>query len=166
MPAQSTPPDEATPPERFSIDELSMLAGVTPRTVRYYIAEGLVDRPIGEKRGAHYVRRHLEQLLLIRRWTDAGLSLERVRELLSGAPEDPAPRRAAPGSIEVWSRVTVADGLEIHVEPGRADLTPDQMRSLVRGVAALYRQVRTSGACEPSAPPAATSSTKRENNDA
>lgn len=165
MPAQSTPPDEATPPERFSIDELSMLAGVTPRTVRYYIAEGLVDRPIGEKRGAHYVRRHLEQLLLIRRWTDAGLSLERVRELLSGAPEDPAPRRAAPGSIEVWSRVTVADGLEIHVEPGRADLTPDQMRSLVRGIAALYRQVRTSGACEPSAPPAATSSTKRENND-
>jgi DNA-binding transcriptional MerR regulator len=106
-----------------------MLAGVTPRTVRYYIAEGLVDRPVGEKRGAHYVRRHLEQLLLIRRWTDAGLSLERVRELLSGAPEDPAPRRAAPGSIEVWSRVTVADGLEIHVEPGRADLTPDQMRS-------------------------------------
>lgn len=165
MPAQSTPPDEATPPERFSIDELSMLAGVTPRTVRYYIAEGLVDRPIGEKRGAHYVRRHLEQLLLIRRWTDAGLSLERVRELLSGAPEDPAPRRAAPGSIEVWSRVTVADGLEIHVEPGRADLTPDQMRSLVRSISALYRQVRTSSACEPSAPPAATSSTKRENND-
>ena len=165
MPAQSTPPDEATPPERFSIDELSMLAGVTPRTVRYYIAEGLVDRPIGEKRGAHYVRRHLEQLLLIRRWTDAGLSLERVRELLSGAPEDPAPRRAAPGSIEVWSRVTVADGLEIHVEPGRADLTPDQMRSLVRGISALYRQVRTSSAGEPLDPPAATPSTKQENND-
>jgi len=69
------------PPERFSIDELSTLAGVTPRTVRYYIAEGLVDRPEGEKRGSHYLRRHLEQLLVIRRWTDAGLSLERVREL-------------------------------------------------------------------------------------
>jgi len=165
MPAQSTPPDEAAPAERFSIDELSMLAGVTPRTVRYYIAEGLVERPVGEKRGAHYVRRHLEQLLLIRRWTDAGLSLERVRELLSGAPQDPAPRRAAPGSIEVWSRVTVADGLEIHVEPGRAELTPGQMRSLVRGISALYRQVRASGAGEPSDSPAATPSTKRENND-
>lgn len=141
-----------------------MLAGVTPRTVRYYIAEGLVDRPVGEKRGAHYVRRHLEQLLLIRRWTDAGLSLERVRELKAGTPEDPAPRRAAPGSIEVWSRVTVADGLEIHVEPGRADLTPDQMRSLVRGISALYRQVRTSGAGVPSGVPAATPSTNRENN--
>jgi DNA-binding transcriptional MerR regulator len=165
MPAQRIPPDEAATPERFSVDELSLLAGVTPRTVRYYIAEGLVDRPIGEKRGAHYVRRHLEQLLLIRRWTDAGLSLERVRELMSGAPEDPAPRSAAPGSIEVWSRVTVADGLEIHVEPGRADLTPDQMRSLVRGISTLYRQVRTSSEGEPSGAPAATPSTKRENND-
>ena len=165
MPARSAPPDEATPPKRFSIDELSMLAGVTPRTVRYYIAEGLVDRPAGEKRGAHYVQRHLEQLLLIRRWTDAGLSLDRVRELLAGAPEDPVPRRAAPGSIEVWSRVTVADGLEIHVEPGRADLTPDQMRRLVRGISALYRQVRTSSADEPTGAPAATPSTNRENND-
>ena len=33
----------------------------------YHIAEGLVDRPEGEKRGAHYLRRHLEQLLVIRR---------------------------------------------------------------------------------------------------
>lgn len=165
MPTQRTSPDEATTPERFSIDGLSKLAGVTPRTVRYYIAEGLVDRPVGEKRGAHYVRRHLEQLLLIRRWADAGLSLERVRELMAGAPEDLAPRRTAPGSIEVWSRVTVADGLEVHLEPGRADLTPDQMRGLVRGISALYRQVRTSSAGEPSGSPAATPSTKRENND-
>ncbi len=165
MPAQRTPPDEAATPERLSIDELSLLAGITPRTVRYYIAEGLVDRPVGEKRGAHYVRRHLEQLLLIRRWTDVGLSLERVRELMSGAPEDPAPRRTAPGSIEVWSRVTVADGLEIHVEPGRADLTPDQMRSLVRGITALYRQVRTTRTGEPSDAPAATPSTNSEKHD-
>ncbi len=149
----------------FSIDELATLAGVTARTVRYYIAQGLLDRPEGEKRGAHYLHRHVEQLLLIRRWTDSGLSLERVRELMSGAPEDPTPRRVAPGSVEVWSRVTVADGLEIHVEPGRADLTPDQMRSLVRSISALYRQVRTSGAGESAGVLASTPSTNRENND-
>jgi DNA-binding transcriptional MerR regulator len=123
--------------------------------VRYYIAEGLVDRPQGEKRGAHYLRRHLEQLLLIRRWTDAGLSLDRIRELIAGAPADPAPRRAPPGSIEVWSRVTVADGLEVHVEPGRADLSPEQMRSLVRGITALYRQARSTGIPRTGEPPRA-----------
>ena len=165
MPTHINPSDEAAMTERFSIDELSTLAGVTPRTVRYYIAEGLVDRPQGEKRGAHYLRRHIEQLLLIRRWTDAGLSLERVRELIAGAPADPSRRRAPPGSIEVWSRVTVADGLEVHVEPGRAELTPDQMRNLVRGITALYREVRATGADYPSSAPTATPSMTRENND-
>lgn len=149
MPPQQVPHDEPVPSDRFSIDELAKLTGVTARTVRYYIAEGLVDRPVGERRGAHYLRRHVEQLLLIRRWTDAGLSLERVRELMAGAPEDPAPRSAAPGSVEVWSRVTVAHGLEVHIEPGRADLTPEQMRTLIRGITALYRQVRNASAGEP-----------------
>lgn len=153
------------PPERYSIDELSTLVGVTPRTVRYYIAEGLVDRPEGEKRGAHYLRRHLEQLLVIRRWTDAGLSLERVRELLAGAPEDPPPQRAAPGAVEVWSRVTIADGLEVHIEPGRAGLTPEQLRGLVRGITALYRQVRSPEASESATGAVNTPSTFREKND-
>ena len=129
-------------PERYSLDKLSQLAGVTPRTVRYYIAQGLVDRPEGEKRGAHYVRRHLEQLLQVRRWSDAGLSLERIRELRAGAPEDPPPRAVRPGTVEVWSRVTLADGLELHVEPSRAGLDPQQLRELVREVTRLYRSLR------------------------
>ena len=129
-------------PARYSIDELASLAGVTPRTVRYYIAEGLLDPPAGEKRGAHYVQRHVDQLVLIRRWTDAGHSLERIRQLRAGSPEDAPPRETRPGSVEVWSRITVADGLEVQVEPGRAGLTPEQLRAFVRGLTSLYRQVR------------------------
>ena len=136
------PQVDVAAPARYSIDELSTLGGVTPRTVRYYIAQGLLERPAGEKRGAHYLQRHLEQLLLIRRWTDAGLSLDRIRELIAGAPEDPPRRPAPPGSVEVWSRMTLADGLEVHVEPGRAGLSPEQVRALVRGITDLYHQVR------------------------
>ena len=136
------------PPDRYSLDDLASLAGVTARTVRYYIAEGLVDRPEGEKRGAHYLQRHLDQLLAIRRWTDAGISLDRVRELLAGAPEDPSPRPVRPGTVEVWSRVTVADGIEVHLEPGRAQLSPEQVRALVRGITAAYRRVRANQAGE------------------
>jgi DNA-binding transcriptional MerR regulator len=130
------------PPSRYSIEELSTLVGVTARTVRFYISEGLLDRPEGEKRGAHYIERHLQQLLQIRRWTDAGLSLERIRELRGGASDDPLPRPARPGTVEVWSRVTLADGLELQVEPGRAGLSAAQVRALVRSVQAAYRQVR------------------------
>ncbi len=142
MPSEPVATDPIDPAERYALDELATLAGVTPRTVRFYIAQGLLSRPEGSKRGAFYQRRHLEQLLLIRRWTDAGLSLDRVRELIAGAPEDPPPRAAAPGTVEVWSRMTVADGLEVHVEPGRAGLTPEQVRALVRGITGLYRQLR------------------------
>ncbi len=130
---------------RFSLDELATLAGVTPRTVRYYISEGLLDRPEGEKRGSHYLERHLEQLLQVRRWSEAGLSLDRIRELRHGAAEDPPLRRAAPGSVEVWSRVTLADGLELQIEPGRAGLAPEQVRALVREVQAAFRRIRDDG---------------------
>ena len=127
---------------QHSLEQLATLAGMTVRTVRYYIQIGLVDRPEGEKRGAHYLPRHLEQLLQIRRWTDAGLSLDRIRELRNGSPEDAPPRATPPGSVEVWSRITLADGLELHVEPSRAGLTPEQLRDLVRRVTAAYRAVR------------------------
>ena len=126
----------------FTLEELATLAGLTPRTVRYYIQQGLVDRPHGEKRGAHYLPRHLDQLLHIRRWADAGLSLERIAELVAGAPADPPPRSSRPGSVEVWSRVTLADGLELHLEPGRAGLGAEQVRTLVRRITDAYRQVR------------------------
>lgn len=130
---------------RYSLDELSTLVGLTPRTVRYYIAEGLVERPVGEKRGAHYVQRHVDQLLQVRRWSEAGMSLERIRALAAGAPEDPVPQAVAPGTVAVWSRVTVADGLEVHIEPGRAGLSAEQVRALVRDITAAWRRARRTG---------------------
>ncbi|MBI5258782.1 MAG: MerR family transcriptional regulator [Burkholderiales bacterium] len=139
------------PTQHLSLDELAGLTALTPRTVRFYIQQGLVDRPLGAKRGAYYLRRHVEQLLLIRRWAEAGLSLDRIRELIAGAPEDPPRRAAPPGSVEVWSRVTLVDGLEIHLEPGRAGLAPEQVRALLSATHRLYQQLRTGRS--PSAPP-------------
>jgi len=141
---QSDPSPAPAIVERLSIETLASLAGVTARTIRFYIAEGVLERPVGEKRGAHYLQRHLDQLLLIRRWSEAGLSLERIRELAQGAPEDPPRRAAAPGSVEVWSRMTLVDGLELHVEPSRAGLAPEQLRALLQGLTKLYHQVRAS----------------------
>jgi DNA-binding transcriptional MerR regulator len=151
--------------DRLSIDELAGLTGLTARTVRYYIQQGLVSRPLGAKRGAYYERRHVEQLLLVRRWTEAGLSLERVRELAGGAPADPPPRAVRAGSVEVWSRVTLADGLEMQVEPGRAGLAPEQVRALVRGVIEVYRQVRAGRVQGPRERSREPNSLLRENDD-
>lgn len=133
---------DASSPSRYSIHDLATLASVPTRTVRFYIAQGLMDRPHGAKRGAWYEERHLQQLLLIRRWTDAGLSLERVRELQAGSPEEAPPRPVKPGMVEVWSRVTLADGVEVQLEPGRAGMTPEQVRAFIQEVAQAYRRVR------------------------
>ncbi|MDF9392971.1 MULTISPECIES: helix-turn-helix domain-containing protein [Methylococcus] len=132
---------------RYSIDELAALAELPRRTVRYYVQQGLLDRPVGEKRAAYYTNRHLEQLLTIRKWQHAGLSLERIREILAGSGEAglPPPRPRGPGTVEVWSHLVVADGLEVTLEPSRAGLSPEQVRAFFRGVNALYEQTRQEG---------------------
>ena len=123
-----------------------MLTDLTLRTARYYVQIGLVDRPEGETRAARYGQRHLEQLLLIKKWTAAGISLDRIRELLRG-DEAPIPARPrAPGAIEVCSHLTVADGIEIVIEPTRAGLSPEQLRRFVRGVMATYQDISASDA--------------------
>ncbi len=137
---------------KLSIDQVAALAGLTTRTVRYYLQQGLVSRPEGAKRGAYYLQRHVEELLLLRRWADAGLSLDRIRELRAGAADEPPPRAVRAGSVEVWSRVTLADGLEVQIEPGRAGLTPEQVRAFVRDVTAAYRKVH-GGSSQENEPP-------------
>lgn len=131
-----------TPQNQHTLDQLCSLANMARRTVRYYIQLGLVDRPIGETRAAYYTDTHLEQLLTIRKWTDAGLSLERIRELLEGAdPAVPPPRPRKAGSVEVMSHLIVSDGVELVIEPGRAGLTPEEVRKLFKSVLAAYGDI-------------------------
>jgi DNA-binding transcriptional MerR regulator len=126
----------------FSLDELCSLTNLTKRTIRYYIQVGLVARPIGETRAARYGKEHLESLLTIRRWTDAGLSLERVRELMAGA-ETPAPLRPRRyGEVEVWSKVAIADGIEVSLDPERAKLTPEQVRQFFADVMSAFEKIQ------------------------
>lgn len=97
-------------------DELCSLADLPRRTARFYIQEGLVDRPEGAKRGAYYTRGHLEQLLTIRRWQRAGLSLERIRELVAKPVEGtvlPPERPRRPGDVTVRSHVFLRPGVEL-----------------------------------------------------
>lgn len=135
-----TSPNEPSTPS-YLLAELCVLADLSPRTVRYYVQLGLVDRPEGGTRAARYGAQHLEQLLLIKKWTAAGVSLERIRELLKGEDAPIPPRSRAIGSIEVRSHLLVADGVEIVIEPGSARLSPEQVRSFVQGVMAVYAEV-------------------------
>lgn len=125
----------------YLISELCALVDLPVRTVRYYVQQGLVDRPEGETRAARYGVKQLEQLQLIKKWTAAGLSLERIRDLLNGEETDVPARGRRRGTLEVVSRLTIADGVELVIEPSRAGLTPEQVREFSRQVMSLYDQV-------------------------
>ena len=135
--------------KEFTLDEICALVEMNKRKVRYYIQKGLVDRPEGIGKGAYYTHAHLEQLLSIRKWKEAGLSLERIQDILAGErgvyqsdKPIPPPLSKKQGTIEVWSHMHVDDGIELQIEPKRAGLSPSQVRSLFREVMNLYKKIR------------------------
>lgn len=100
---------------RYGIEELAQLGGVSRRTVRYYIQEGLIPAPLGVGRGKHYSQEHLERLIAVRNMQESGRSLEEIR---SGIDErgDAAPEEApAEPERQMWVRVLLAEGLELHL---------------------------------------------------
>jgi DNA-binding transcriptional MerR regulator len=131
--------------KNFTLEEIAALTELPRRTVRYYIQSGLVDRPHGVGKGAYYTQRHVERLLLVRKWQLAGLSLERIGEVLkqqTSGPLPPTPRRT--GTVEVWSHLVVAEGVELTLDPGRAGLSPEQVRAFFRAVTQIYEQLHES----------------------
>ncbi|HSL34194.1 MAG TPA: MerR family transcriptional regulator [Candidatus Limnocylindrales bacterium] len=73
---------------RYSLTELAGLAGVTPRTVRYYVAQGLLPSPGTSGPGAKYDDGHLDRLRLIRKLQREHLPLAEIRQRLAGLDDE------------------------------------------------------------------------------
>ena len=137
--------NDISPADRYTLEELERLSGVSRRTIRYYIQLGLVARPLGETRAAFYSWQHLNDLLSIRRLTEAGLSLDAVRAQLRAATPgsaSAAPTAAAPGTVQLKSHVVLAPGLEFIVDPAHARLSPQRLRQLARELADRFAQLQ------------------------
>ena len=74
-------------PRLLDISELAAAAGVTQRTVRYYVQQGLLDAPGGRGPGTRYYPAHLERLRLIRGLQRQHLPLAEIRRRLEGMTE-------------------------------------------------------------------------------
>ena len=128
----------------IELSELADRAGVSIRTVRYYIQQGLIPKPEARGPGAHYTPEHLDRLLLIKRMQKEHLPLAEIRRVLESAGVEAAPRSAqdyvrsvlgaptlggvaeqtAPYAMSEtrgvaarsqWERVTLAPDIELHV---------------------------------------------------
>ncbi len=129
--------NNANEQRHYSLDELCSLTDISKRTVRFYMQQGLVDRSEGQRKGAYYLERHLMQLLEIKKWQQAGLSLERIKQIIRDEKDNgliPPIQPQQPGSLEVWSHLNIADGIQLQIEPGRSGLSPEQIRKLLKSV--------------------------------
>jgi hypothetical protein len=168
--------------ELWTIDELSALvaealvvdypgppngrARVVPdqRTIRWYTTIGLLDRPTAMRgRTALYDRRHLLQLVAIKRLQADGLTLADVQQQLVGATEStltkiarlpdgktarPTPRArfwaAVPAAAALVHGVRVADGVTVTFDATRVP-TQDDIAAIAAAAAPLLDVLRQRG---------------------
>jgi DNA-binding transcriptional MerR regulator len=108
-----TPPAEPSA-ARYTLNELANLAGVTPRTVRYYLAQGLLPAVGVAGPGAKYDDGHLARLRLIKRLQREHQPLAEIRRRLEALDDqtilavaaEPEPAPPAESALEYIRRVT------------------------------------------------------------
>jgi DNA-binding transcriptional MerR regulator len=67
---------------QYLIHEVAELAGVSTRTIRYYIAEGLLPTPASRGRYAYYDPVYIDLIRLIKKLKEAFLPLKEIRMLV------------------------------------------------------------------------------------
>ena len=93
----------------YSIGSLADAAGVSRRTVRFYVQRDLLPPPEGLGRGALYTDEHLARLLQIKAWQEEGVPLDEIHGRLRRRP---SPAGAAPEKRDTWKEAGVAHALQ------------------------------------------------------
>jgi DNA-binding transcriptional MerR regulator len=114
----------------YGVEDLAERAGVSRRTVRYYVQRGLLPAPLGFGRGKHYNEAHLATLVRIRELQEAGVGLTDIPRRLEGTEAMPASEPTVLQST--WSRVLLAPGVELHLQGRR--LSDAQARELASAI--------------------------------
>ena len=126
----------------FDLAQLSDQAGVSQRTVRYYIQQGLLPSPEARGPGAHYGVEHLERLTLIRKLQREHLPLGEIRRRLESlSPEEITdllarePERPKTDAAEYIRGVLSEGSATLFADPstGKAQPPPAALRRDPRG---------------------------------
>lgn len=124
---------------RYGIAELADAGGVSRRTIRYYVQRRLLTSPTGTGRGKHYTKEHLETLIRIRNWQEAGISLAEIESRLVSRSEVSSGGVAPPESPSdqpvYWAKHHLHPGVELMVQNDAA-LDTAQIERIVKAVRA------------------------------
>jgi len=117
----------------MNLEELSDQSGVPARTIRFYIARGLLPGPAGAGRAAAYTAEHLSRLRKIQHLRARGLMLAEIAGQLDAGPA-PLPEPST------WSTYTLADDLVVSLRAGAAPWRLRQIRRALERLAAELRK--------------------------
>ncbi len=119
--------------DAMSLAEMAETSGVPARTIRFYIARGILDGPVKAGRGAVYTVEHLARLERIKQLQGEGRTLAEIARGLGGAAAEPGPARPTP-----WWQHAVAEDVTVWV---RAGVSPWRMKEIRAAVDELARRV-------------------------
>ena len=117
-----------------TLAELAEESGIPARTIRFYIARGLLDGPVKAGRGAVYTAGHLARLEKIKQLQAGGRMLAEIAHDLSGGQTAPA---EAPPSA--WWQHVIHEDVMVWV---RGDLSPWRMKQVRAAVDNFAAQLR------------------------
>ena len=118
----------------MTLAELSDASGLPARTIRFYIAHGLLGGPVKAGRGAEYTREHLARLERIKRLQADGRMLSEIGNAFTGV--------AATAGPTSWWQHAIGDDV---VVMSRADLSPWRTKQIRAAIEEMARRLEQSG---------------------
>ena len=128
------PSEISTKKKACKLAELARVSGTPPRTIRFYIARGMLPGPSQVGRNALYGMKHVERLRQISRLKKKGLTLAEIAHKLSSSTADEGLPMASP-----CASYTLSEDVTVLV---RTDLPPWRMNRIRRMLSEFSEQLR------------------------
>lgn len=141
--------------DTYTIVELAEAAGLSERTIRYYIAQKLVAGPVSQGRTATYSEGHLKILQRIQELKKKGLTLGQIRHemMVWNVPSFVVmPGHNTHGEIpepEDWQRYCLTDDVNVEVDK---DAAPQRKHQIGRAMEQFARAIHIDSDDEGEAP--------------
>lgn len=119
----------------MTMAELADAAELPARTIRFYIARGLLDGPVKAGRSASYTREHLARLEHIKALQAEGRMLSDIARTFQGDTAEATASAPSP-----WLQYALADDVVVWT---RGDMSPWRTRQVRTAIDELAQKIRT-----------------------
>ena len=102
----------------YKVSELAEKAGVTKRTIHYYISKGLLLPPKGSGVNSLYNDEHLQRILLIKKLQAEYMPLNKIREYILENPTE----KVQKNTKEIKTKIARDEGQEIYIRENVCDI--------------------------------------------